>query len=292
MTENTVNQEHLENAITTLGRTYNNPCTKDVEKAIDFLRKSLTNKKETTLVRADQVIDESGIFLPFGVPWIDTWLRGGLRLQELMLIGAIPHAGKTHTLVWCGIQFLLEGRKVLNVVGEDLLSDVKSYYQKGITDPEALKNLWFADVQDVTFTVDQIEAAIQKLMAEGNKPEVVIIDHVDLMKGTSGKADWEQVTDVMVALKMLAKRLNVIIITASQLNYDKELKGNARFYRAKVGKAANADVIIMIDDVIAETNEYVISLTKARGRKRIKSEERTKSLQVDWDEMDIQELER
>lgn len=288
--ENVVNQEQLEKAISTLGKTYNNPCTKDVEQAIDFLKKSIIGRKETAIIRADQVLDESGIFIPFGVPWIDTWLRGGLRLQELMLIGAIPHAGKTHTLVWCGIQFLLEGRKVLNVVGEDLLSDVKSYYLKGVTDAEAIKNLWFADVQDVTFTVDQVDAAIQKLTDGGNKPDVVIIDHVDLMKGTSGKADWEQVTDVMIALKMLAKRLDVIIITASQLNYDKELRGNARFYRAKVGKAANADVILMIDDVLPETNEYIVSLTKARGRRRVKSEDKTKSLLVDWDTMDMQEI--
>lgn len=287
-----VNKEYLDNAITILGKAYNSPTSKALEHAIEYLRKAMHEKKEVLVVRADKIIGgEAGTsFLPFGVPWIDTWLRGGLRLQELMLIGAIPHAGKTHTLAWCGIQHLLEGRKVLDVIGEDLLEDVKDTYDKGLPEgaKEALQNLWLANVQDVSFGVPQVESIYQLLASEGNAPDIIIIDHVDLMKGSGDKADWEQVSDVMVALKMLAKRLNVIVITASQLTYDKESKGNARFYRAKVGKAANADIIIMIDDVIG--NEYIVSLTKARGRKKIPSEERQKTLRVDWDKMIMEDI--
>lgn len=286
MTE--INKALLEEAIATLGRAYNKPQSHQIECAITILKKSLNEKKDLSAIRADQIVDHASVFMPLGIPWIDTWLRGGLRLGELLLIGATPHAGKTHTLVWFGIQFLLEGYKVLSIIGEDLLSDVKDAYQKGIVDPDALKNLWLADMQDVRFGIREIEEVYEKLKVEGNAPDVLIIDHVDLMKGPSGKADWEVVSDVMVELKMLAKRLNIIIITASQANYGKELKGNERFYRAKVGKAANADVIIMIDDVI--NDEYVVSLTKARGRRRIPVEERQKTLLVDWDSMAIQDI--
>jgi predicted ATP-dependent serine protease len=283
-----VNKDFLDSAIAVLGRTYNNPEESKVEQAVDLLRKSITCKKESNVIRADHVIEESGIFIPYGVPWIDTWLRGGLRLQELMLIGATPHGGKTHLLVWCGIQFILEGHKVLYVVGEDLLSDVKSYFAKGIANREALQNLWFADVQDVTFGVPQVEEAYEKLKDEGI--QILIIDHVDLMRGAPGKADWEAISDVMVGLKMLAKRLNIIIITASQLNYQQEgVRGNARFYRAKVGKSANADVIILVDDVLP-SGEYLVSLTKARGRRRVSNDQRQKSLMVDWEAMVIEDL--
>lgn len=287
-----VNKEFLDNAISILGKSYNSPTSKSIEHAIEYLRKSMHERKEVLVIRADKIVggEAGAAFFPFGVPWIDTWLRGGLRLQELMLIGAIPHAGKTHTLAWCGIQFLLQGMKVLDIIGEDLLEDVKDTYDKGIPKEakEALQNLWLANVQDVSFGVKQVEDIYELLKAEGNAPEVIIIDHVDLMKGSGDKADWEQVTDVMVALKMLAKRLNVIIITASQLTYDEASKGNARFYRAKVGKAANADVILMIDDVIG--TDYIVSLTKARGRKKIPSEERQKTLHVNWDTMEIKDL--
>lgn len=284
-----INKEMLDNAIAIIGKTYNTPKATQIEQAIDFLRKSMHEKKEVEVVRADQVIkSDSGEFFPFGVPWADTWLRGGLRKQELMLIGAIPHAGKTHTLGWFGIQYLLEGHKVLYIIGEDLMIDVKETFEKGIRSKDALKNLWLANVQDVSFSLKHIEGIFDMLAGKGETPDVVITDHVDLMKGSSSKADWEQATEAMVGLKMFAKRTNTINITASQLTYDEASKGNARFYRAKVGKAANADVIMMIDDVVG--NEYSVSLTKARGRKKISAEERQKTLLVSWDTMTIEDI--
>ena len=288
-----INKELLDNAISILGKTYNSPTSKSIEHAIEYLRKSMHEKKEVQVIRADKIVGGAAgaSFLPFGVPWIDTWLRGGLRLQELMLIGAIPHAGKTHTLAWCGLQYLLQGHKVLDIIGEDLLEDVKDTYDKGLPKEakEALQNLWLANVQDVSFGVKQVEDIYELLSAEGNAPTVVIIDHADLLTSTADKPDWEKASEAMVGLKMFAKRTNTIVITASQLNYDnKEAKGNARFYRAKVGKAANADVIMIIDDVIGD--EYLISLTKARGRKKITMEEKQKTLRVSWDAMTIEDI--
>jgi len=287
-----INKDALNEAILILSKTFNEPKGKDIERAIDTLKKSLVERKELTATRADKIVDIEGVFMPLGVPWIDTWLRGGLRPQELLLIGANPHAGKTHTLVWFGIQYLLEGYKVLSVIGEDLLADVKSCYEKGITNKEVLENLWLADMQDVRFGVPEVEQVYEQLKAEGNAPEIIIVDHVDLMKGGGhNKADWENAQDVMVALKMFAKRTGTIVVTASQTNFPDQnhrTAGNmAAFYRAKVGKAANADVILMIDDVV--NNEYMVSLTKARGRKKIPQDERQKTLIVDWDTMEIED---
>ncbi len=287
--EKEINKEYLDDAITILGKAYNSPKQHHIESAIQALRKSTQAEGGSSVVRADEVSSESSSeFVTLGVPWADDWLRGGLRRQELVLVGAIPHAGKTHLLSWFGIQLLLEGHKVLYVVGEDLIADVKAYFEKGIVDTEAFKNLWFANMQDVTFGVPQVEQGYEFLKQSGNDVIATIVDHVDLMKGSSGKQDWEQVTDVLVGLKMFAKRTDTIVITASQLTYDKDSKGNARFYRAKVGKAANADIILMVDDVVE--NEYLMSLTKARGRKKLSSEQRQKSLLVNWDTMDIGDM--
>lgn len=284
-----VNKEVLTEAITLLGKAYNQPKPKHLEAAITLLRKALRERKAMQAIRADVVQEESHNFQRLGIPWLDTWLRGGLRTKELVLIGATPHAGKTHTLAWFGIQLLLEGLTVLSIIGEDLLGDIKACYVSGLNGSEALTNLYLADMQDVRFGVREMEELYDKMKEDGNTPDVIIIDHVDLMKGSSGsKNDWEAVTDVMVELKMFAKRTNSIVITASQINFSKDTQGMERFYRAKVGKAGNADVIFMIDDVV--DNEYFVSLTKARGRKRIPADERQKVLLTDWDRMLIEDI--
>ena len=291
MPDETVNKEVLTEAITLLGKSFNQPKAKNIETAIALLKKSLRERRDPLrAIRADVVqSDDTHDFFRLGVLWADTWLRGGLRPGELVLIGATPHAGKTHTLAWFGIQFLLEGYTVLSVIGEDLLGDIKACYASGLNNGQALKNLWLADMQDVRFGVPQMEELYEQMKADGHTPEIVIVDHVDLMKGSSGgKNDWEVVSDVMVELKMFAKRTNTIVITASQINFANDQKGMARFYRAKVGKAGNADVIFMIDDVI--DNEYYVSLTKARGRKRIPIDERQKVLLTDWDRMKIEDI--
>ena len=290
MPDEQVNKEVLTEAITLLGKSFNQPKAKNIESAISLLKKSLRERRDPLkAIRADVVQDDTHEYFRLGVLWVDTWLRGGLRPGELVLIGATPHAGKTHTLAWFGIQFLMEGYQVLSVIGEDLLGDIKACYSAGVANPAALKHLWLADMQDVRFGARELEELYDSMVADGNKPEIVIVDHVDLMKGSSGgKNDWEVVSDVMVELKMFAKRTNSIVITASQINFANDQKGMAMFYRAKVGKAGNADVIFMIDDVI--DNEYYVSLTKARGRKRIPIDERQKVLLTDWDRMKIEDI--
>lgn len=290
-----VNKESVNNALLYLGKNLGNLKPGVIEKAIEMLRGSSKSSVLHHTVKAvrGNAVDKGSLlpFISFGVPWMDEWTRGGARRKELILVGATPHAGKTHTLVWFGLQFLFEGMKVLDVIGEDLIQDVQAAYESGLA-PEkataALENLWLADVQDVKFGVAEIETIYNDLKAEGNAPDVIIVDHVDLMRSDiSGRADWEAVSEVMLELKMFAKRTNTIVITASQANYGKDLKGNERFYRAKVGKAANADMIFMIDEVI--DRDYFITLTKARGRSRIPESDRQKVLDVDWSTMKIRD---
>lgn len=290
-----INKEQLNDAIILLGKTYNQPKSQHIEAAIALLQKSLHGaNKPLTAIQAKDVPDAEENFLQTGVPWFDEWFSGGGRKQELLLYGATPHGGKTHLLVWTGCQFLLEGCKVLSVVGEDLLSDVREYYMLGTGGvTEALDNLWLADMQDMRFGVPEVEAVYESLKAAQNAPDVIIIDHVDLMKTPAGKADWEGVSDVMADLKIFAKRTNTFVVTASQANFSKETKGMERFYRAKVGKAGNADLIIMVNDTIDLEEgimEYEVERLKARGRKRIHGVTKQKTLLCDWGKMKISDI--
>jgi DnaB-like helicase C terminal domain len=282
-----VNTSKLSDAILLLGKAFNNPSSKHVEQAIDLLQQSMREHKPLVAVPSSEVEEASANFIPMGVPWLDDWLAGGIRRQEVVLWGATPHAGKTHLLSWAGAQFLLEGRKVLHCNGEDILSDVRQNYILATNNhAEALSNLWFADMQEGRFGIREIEQLWIGLKTEGNEIDVIVIDHVDIMKNTAGKPDWEVVSDTMADLKLLAKRLDIIIMTATQLNppsAGETSRGFARLYRAKVGKAANADIIIFVDDVTG--NDYTLSREKARGRRKCGDKQKTVS--CDWDTMQI-----
>ena len=298
MTEDKIDKETLSSAIVLLGKTFNQPQSKHIETVISLLQKSLHGPKQPlTAIRASDVVLESADFLKSGVDWFDDWFGGGVRRGELLLYGATPHAGKTHLLDWTGAQFLIEGWKELVVIGEDLISDVKEYFEITLESAhadDAIENLWLADMQDRRFGVIEVETVFDALKSEGNQPDVIVVDHVDLMKCSSTKADWEGVTEVMADLKMLAKRTNTVIITASQANFSRDTKGMEKFYRAKVGKAANADLIIMVNDVIenGQDAEYEVERLKARGRKRMPDDQKKKTLLCNWSDMNVQDLSR
>jgi len=134
-----------------------------------------------------------------------------------------------------------------------------------------------------------VEQIIEQLAKEGNKPDIVVLDHVDIM-GSSlfSRADWEDATGVVREVKVMAGRQDVMVFAASQLHEkSRERKGMARFYRAKIGKSSNADIILMVDDVAG--NEYRMSRQKAKGRD-LSSDSSEKTLDVDWSRMTVEDI--
>jgi predicted ATP-dependent serine protease len=238
-------------------------------------------------LRADKVKEEGRKhFLKSGLKWFDEWLGGGARRQELEMYSAVPHGGKTHLLCWTVGQFILGGFSALYMAGEDLMSDIKYYCAQTIRNKQAIKNLWLYDVVDSHFGVSEVEASIGQMKEEGHDPDIIVVDNVDVMYG-HGKSDVESLTNICRDLKMLAKRTNKVIWTASQQGFGKEQRGMARLYGAKVGKAKNLDLLVMVNN--AYDDEYDVTLEKARGR-RIKYESRNKMLRCDWDEMEIEDI--
>lgn len=283
-----VDKTKLSEAIMLLGKNFNSPQPKVLEKAIDLLRQSLQTGAAHSTIRYGAVPEFRDSFIAVGPKWYQQWHGGGMRPQELKLIGATPHGGKTHFLVWDGSQYILSGYRVLHINGEDLLADVKFYYSQAVRNDEALEeNLLFADMQDKRFGVQDVEAVYEQAKEEGFEAEIIIIDHVDLMRGGYGKADWEAVSEIMAELKLFAKRSGTIVITATQQNFPHpDQKGMARFYRAKVGKAGEPDVIFMVDMAVGQ--QYTMSRVKARGRRQ--TTDNTKTLMCDWDSMQVEEI--
>jgi predicted ATP-dependent serine protease len=278
----------LNDAIMLLTQAFTQDSPKKIEKAIEILSRSVLMHKEVELIRGDQVkAVESGEYYQLGIPWFDDW-TGGVRKKEIVLIAGVPFAGKSHMLGYFGANGLLEGAHVLHVVGEDLLTDIQYMYVNVVgEDNPALQNLYFLDMLDATFGLREVEAGVEKYKKMGVSPDIVVIDNLDLLHTSSYKPDWEGVTELCRDLKLFAKRQDNIVITSSLSNFSKEQRGMARLSRAKVGKSANMDVLIMIDDAIAGV--YNMSLVKRRGKK-VAEENKQKLIECNWTTMTASEV--
>lgn len=224
--------------------------------------------------RADQVVlpPQADLFLKSGVQWLDEYLAGGLRRQELVIVGGAPHQGKTHLLAFLAASYLKSSPtlKVLHFNGEDLLGDIMDIYSNALTQEEQLGRLFLADVVESKFDIPTVDRAIASC-----HPDIVIIDHLDIMHGGGNEgADWLAVSEIARGLRFIAKKQNVIMLVGSQLNFIDESReypqaGMFRFFRAKVGKASHADVILLIGKALTRDSrqELEMELAKARGRK-------------------------
>jgi replicative DNA helicase len=191
--------------------------------------------------------------------------------QELVIIGGAPHQGKTHILSFLAAAYLKSHRrlKVLHFNGEDLLGDVMDMYHNALSDEEQLSRLYLADVIEAKFDVATVDRAVTN-----NPVDIVVVDHLDIMHaGGETGTDWLAVSEIARGLRFIAKKHNILMLIGSQLNFIDESAENPkagmiRFFRAKVGKASHADVILLMGK--SSKNEIEMELAKARGR-RIKN---------------------
>ncbi len=255
-----------------LQKAFNTGEIKYIEKIIDALS-NLRPAGNVAVQRADQVVLPSygDQFLKTGIPWLDEYLGGGLRRQELVIIGGAPHQGKTHILSFLAAAYLKSNKnlKVLHFNGEDLLGDIMDIYSNALTDEEQLSRLFLADVIESKFDIPTVERAVAN-----NHVDIVVIDHLDIMHaGAESGTDWLAVSEIARGLRFIAKKHNILMLVGSQLNFMDESqenpqRGMIRFFRAKVGKASHADVILLMGKTSGDGIE--MELAKARGR-RIKN---------------------
>ena len=244
------------------------------------LAEQSTEEFTEMLQRIHQEKSEAGIST--GVHWIDHY-TGGMRSNELWVVAAPTSGGKTvlmlqflasvlklgkravmfsletdadriHGRLACSTQNIPMGRLMGNA-GEVMCKadfiKIKDY----VTDIRDADSLIICDSDSIT--LDDIEAKLARI-AEIGSFDCVIIDYIQLVELSDGKdlPRHEQIAKVTRRLKQLAKRYQVPIITASQLNDD----GRLRESRA-IGM--DADVVLMIDP-----EDRTVGLCKNRNGER------------------------
>jgi len=228
--------------------------------------------------------------IPMGVPGIDNLMKGGLAKGEIGVILAPTGVGKTTFLTKMSNHAFNLGYNVLQIFFED---NPKIIQRKHFTlwtgiAPDDLSNhrddvmekvrqikentnnsLTLKKLPSDTMTMNQIKNQVRKMIAEGNKIDMIVIDYIDCITPDKNLGDeWKSEGSVMRAFEAMCHELDIVGWTATQGNrssISSEVVTTDQM-GGSIKKAQVGHVIISIAKSLQqkEMNLATIAITKSR----------------------------
>ena len=176
--------------------------------------------------------------IPTPWPVLNDGIQGGFGPGDLGIVFGSPGGGKSWAMVAIAAHAVKLGYKVnfyTLELGEDYVGkrfdcyftgyniDEVNQHREEVTEfVDGLKGkLIVKEYPPKSASINTIKAHIQKCIDMDHKPELIIIDYVDYLKATSRGRNYErkdEIDDVFIATKGLAKEMKIPIITPSQVN--------------------------------------------------------------------------
>lgn len=217
-------------------------------------------------------------------PWthINELLQGGLGAGDLGIVFGNPGGGKSWMLVALGATAVALGYTVAHYTLELSEGYVGRRYDAAFTGirvqelgkhrtqvdemMQRLKGkLIIKEFPMGKVSVQTIESHIQKMTDLGDKPDLIIIDYVDLLKSKRKSVDKkDEIDDVYVSTKALARELKLPIWTVSQVN-----RAGAKDDVIEGDKAAGSYNKIMIADFAMSLSRKRLDKVNGTGRSHI-----------------------
>jgi replicative DNA helicase len=202
-------------------------------------------------------------------------LQGGLGNGDFGLIFGNPGGGKSWTLIALGGYAVKMGYNVLHYtleLGEDYVGRRYDAFFTNIPVNKITEQKNRGKVEETVETLQgqliikeyspgkasmsTIESHIKKCIDQDFKPDLVIIDYVDLLRSKkTNRERKDEIDDIYVSTKALARELNIPVWSVSQVN-----RAGAKDDVIEGDKAAGSYDKIMITDV-------AISLSRKRQDK-------------------------
>jgi len=218
---------------------------------------------------------------PVATPWprINELLQGGLGQGDFGLIFGNPGGGKSWSLVALGGHAVRMGYNVLHYtleLGEDYVGRrYDSFFTKipvnHITShqdqvkeviPQIPGKLVIKEFPMGKATIHTVESHIRKCTDLEIKPDLVIIDYVDLLSSRRKNVDRKyEIDDIYTSTKGLARELNVPIWSVSQVN-----RAGAKDDVIEGDKAAGSYDKIMITDFCLSLSRKAKDKVNGTGR--------------------------
>lgn len=279
-------------------------CQKLMEDAMSIGRKYETGISPWENIEAN-LSKENVVMIPTGVSKLDDTLGGGLAKGNIGLIIGSTGFGKTsmttsiaHTAATtkCTTNDF-QGFKVLQIVFEDTIRDISRKYYSKISQVEnrlinsneettekvreTLNHYEFGEMMRNNIRImrlntgevsaTEIKEKIKRLINEGFKPDLVIVDYFECLapeRGTSSDSEWVREGKSMRKFENMAKDLDIAIWIPSQGNRDS--LNSELVTMDKVGgsikKTQIAQVVISISRSNEDTKNQVATLAILKNR--------------------------
>src|SRR6056300_1500976 len=189
----------------------------------------------------DEVLDDDFRHpIPMGIVGIDNLLKGGLAKGEIGVILAPTGVGKTTVLSKISNNAFNLGYNVLQIFFEDnpkiiqrkhftlwtgIAPDNLSLYKNEVLDKvksiqdTTPNKLTLKKLPSDTLTMNQVKNQIRKMIAEGNKIDMEVLDHIDCIMPDKNLGDeWKSEGSVMRAFEAMCHELDIAGWTATQGN--------------------------------------------------------------------------
>jgi replicative DNA helicase len=214
-------------------------------------------------------------------PWdkVNDILQGGLGNGDFGLIFGNPGGGKSWSLVALGGHAVKMGYNVLHYtleLGEAYVGRRYDAFFSNIPVDRVLKNrekieailpelpgeLIIKEFPTGRATIGTIESHIRKVTDLGTKPDLIIIDYVDLLSTKKRTADRKgEIDDIYTSTKGLARELNLPIWSVSQVN-----RAGAKDNVIEGDKAAGSYDKMMITDFCMSLSRKAKDKVNGTGR--------------------------
>ncbi len=218
---------------------------------------------------------------PIPTPWdqFNSIMQGGLGEGDFGLIFGNPGGGKSWALVALGGMAVKLGYNVIHYtleLGEDYVGRRYDAFFSGIPVNKILNfrdkveevleklpgNLIIKEYPMGKASISTIESHIKKCTDLGTKPDLIIIDYVDLLRSKRNNRERkDEIDDIYVSTKGLARELKIPIWSVSQVN-----RAGAKDDIIEGDKAAGSYDKIMITDVAISLSRKKEDKVRGTGR--------------------------
>jgi len=289
-------QQELQKAITKSQKILDSGEFENYDKLEELVRSALQvgengNKIEDVFQNLEDVLNEDFRHpIPMGITGIDKLLKGGLAKGELGVILAPTGVGKTTILSKIANTAFNNGYNVLQLFFEDnpkviqrkhftmwtgIPPDELPLHREEVLEKarqvkeEMTNKLFLKKLPSDQFTMTQIKNMIRKMVADGHKIDMIVLDYIDCIVPDKNMGDeWKSEGSVMRGYEAMCHELGVVGWTATQGNrssISSEVVTTDQM-GGSIKKAQVGHVIISVAKTLQqkEMNLATIAITKSR----------------------------